>query len=55
MVEERSKRRLADRALQPHDGYGCSRNLSLEHYARDVRVLRTSEIQRNIIARLPLQ
>jgi alkylation response protein AidB-like acyl-CoA dehydrogenase len=51
--------RVVDRALQIHGGYGYSRKLPLERYARDVRVLRiyegTSEIQRNIIARLLLQ
>jgi butyryl-CoA dehydrogenase len=50
--------RIADRALQMHGGYGYSRNLPLERYARDARVLRiyegASEVQRNIIARAVL-
>ncbi len=50
--------RVADRALQIHGGYGYSRDLPIERYARDLRVMRiyegSSEIQRNIIARLLL-
>ena len=50
--------RIADRALQIHGGYGYTRALPLERYVRDARILRiyegTSEIQRNIIARLTL-
>ncbi len=50
--------RIADRALQIHGGYGFTSALPLERYARDARILRiyegTSEIQRNIIARLEL-
>jgi butyryl-CoA dehydrogenase len=51
--------RIADGALQIHGGYGYSRNLPLERYVRDARILRiyegASEIQRNIIARTLLQ
>ncbi len=47
--------RVTDLALQIHGGYGYSRALPLERYARDARILRiyegSSEIQRNIIAR----
>jgi butyryl-CoA dehydrogenase len=47
--------RITDLALQIHGGYGYSRALPLERYARDARILRiyegTSELQRNIIAR----
>ena len=47
--------RVTDAALQIHGGYGYSRELPLERYVRDVRVMRiyegSSEIQRNIIAR----
>lgn len=47
--------RVTDAALQIHGGYGYSRALPLERYARDARILRifegSSEIQRNIIAR----
>jgi alkylation response protein AidB-like acyl-CoA dehydrogenase len=47
--------RITDLALQIHGGYGYSRDLPLERYARDARILRiyegTSELQRNIIAR----
>ena len=46
--------RVTDRALQIHGGYGYTRDLPLERYARDVRIMRiyegSSEIQRNIIA-----
>jgi alkylation response protein AidB-like acyl-CoA dehydrogenase len=46
---------VTDAALQLHGGYGFTRALPLERYARDSRVLRiyegSSEIQRNIIAR----
>lgn len=46
---------VADRALQIHGGYGYTRDLPLERYVRDARILRiyegSSEIQRNIIAR----
>lgn len=47
--------RVTDKALQIHGGYGFSRDLPLERYVRDVRIMRiyegSSEIQRNIIAR----
>ncbi|MDE2385816.1 MAG: acyl-CoA dehydrogenase family protein [Alphaproteobacteria bacterium] len=46
--------RVTDAALQIHGGYGYTRDLPLERYARDVRIMRiyegSSEIQRNIIA-----
>jgi alkylation response protein AidB-like acyl-CoA dehydrogenase len=49
---------VADRALQIHGGYGFTRELPLERYVRDARILRiyegSSEIQRNIIARIVL-
>ena len=51
--------RVTDRALQLHGGYGFSRRLPLERFARDARILRiyegASEVQRNIIARLLLR
>lgn len=47
--------RVTDKALQIHGGYGYARDLPLERYARDARIMRiyegSSEIQRNIIAR----
>jgi alkylation response protein AidB-like acyl-CoA dehydrogenase len=47
--------RVTDLALQIHGGYGYSRDLPLERYVRDARIMRiyegSSEIQRNIIAR----
>jgi butyryl-CoA dehydrogenase len=47
--------RVTDQALQIHGGYGYTRDLPLERYVRDVRIMRicegSSEIQRNIIAR----
>ncbi len=47
--------RVTDAALQIHGGYGFTRDLPLERYVRDVRILRiyegSSEVQRNIIAR----
>ncbi len=47
--------KVTDLALQIHGGYGYSRDLPLERYARDVRIMRiyegSSEVQRNIIAR----
>lgn len=50
--------RVTDRALQIHGGYGFTRDLPLERYVRDVRIMRiyegSSEIQRNIIARTVL-
>ncbi len=46
---------VTDRALQIHGGYGFTRDMPLERYVRDVRILRiyegSSEIQRMIIAR----
>jgi alkylation response protein AidB-like acyl-CoA dehydrogenase len=46
---------VADAALQLHGGYGYTRDLPLERYVRDARILRiyegSSEIQRTIIAR----
>ena len=46
--------RVTDGALQIHGGYGFTRDMSLERYTRDVRIMRiyegSSEIQRNIIA-----
>jgi butyryl-CoA dehydrogenase len=51
--------RIADLALQIHGGYGYIRDLPLERYTRDLRIMRiyegSSEIQRNIIARHLLQ
>ncbi len=50
--------RVTDAALQIHGGYGYSRELPLERYVRDARIMRiidgSSEIHRNIIARLLL-
>ena len=50
--------RVTDSALQIHGGYGFTRDLPLERYVRDVRIMRiyegSSEIQRNIIARTVL-
>jgi alkylation response protein AidB-like acyl-CoA dehydrogenase len=47
--------RVTDQALQIHGGYGYIRDLPLERYVRDARIMRiyegSSEIQRNIIAR----
>jgi alkylation response protein AidB-like acyl-CoA dehydrogenase len=47
--------RVTDKALQIHGGYGFTRDLPLERYVRDVRIMRiyegSSEVQRNIIAR----
>lgn len=46
---------VTDAALQIHGGYGYTRDLPLERYVRDARILRiyegSSEIQRVIIAR----
>ncbi|MGH6627170.1 MAG: acyl-CoA dehydrogenase family protein [Burkholderiaceae bacterium] len=46
---------VTDRALQIHGGYGFTREMPLERYVRDARILRiyegSSEIQRTIIAR----
>jgi alkylation response protein AidB-like acyl-CoA dehydrogenase len=46
---------VTDRALQIHGGYGFTRELPLERYVRDARILRiyegSSEIQRTVIAR----
>lgn len=50
--------RVTDTALQIHGGYGFTRDLPLERWVRDVRILRiyegSSEVQRNIIARTVL-
>jgi len=50
--------RVTDKAIQIHGGYGYTRDLPLERYARDARIFRiyegSSEIQRNIIARYVL-
>jgi alkylation response protein AidB-like acyl-CoA dehydrogenase len=47
--------KVTDLALQVHGGYGYLRDLPLERYVRDARIMRiyegSSEIQRNIIAR----
>jgi len=47
---------VTDTALQIHGGYGFTREMPLERYVRDARILRiyegSSEIQRNIIARI---
>ena len=49
-----SAARITDSALQIHGGYGFSRDMPLERYVRDVRIMRiyegSSEVQRNIIA-----
>ena len=46
---------VADAALQLHGGYGYTRDLPLERYVRDARILRiyegASEVQRSLIAR----
>ena len=46
---------VTDAALQLHGGYGYTRDLPLERYCRDARIMRiyegSSEIQRTIIAR----
>lgn len=51
--------RVTDLALQIHGGYGYTRDLPLERYVRDARILRifegTSEVQRNLIARMLLR
>lgn len=50
--------RVTDQALQLHGGYGYTRDMPLERYVRDVRIMRiyegSSEVQRNIIARTVL-
>lgn len=50
--------KVTDLALQIHGGYGYSRELPLERYARDARIARifdgSSEVHRNIIARMIL-
>ncbi len=50
---------VTDAALQIHGGYGFTRDMPLERYVRDARILRiyegSSEIQRNIIARTVLE
>ena len=51
-------RHLTDAALQLHGGYGYIRDLPLERYVRDARILRifegTSEVQKIIISRAVL-
>ena len=46
---------IADAALQIHGGYGYTRDVPLERYVRDARIMRiyegSSEIQRTVIAR----
>ena len=46
---------VADKALQVHGGMGFSRELQMERYYRDARILRifegTTEIQKMIIGR----
>lgn len=46
---------ITDQALQIHGGYGFTRDLPLERYVRDARIMRiyegSSEIQRIVIAR----
>ncbi|MCK5364801.1 MAG: acyl-CoA dehydrogenase, partial [Gammaproteobacteria bacterium] len=46
--------RVTDTALQIHGGYGYTRDLPLERYVRDARIMRiyegASEVQKNIIA-----
>lgn len=50
--------KVTDLALQIHGGYGYTRDMPLERYARDARIMRiyegSSEVQRNIIARTVL-
>lgn len=50
---------ITDRALQIHGGYGFTRDLPLERYVRDARIMRiyegSSEIQRTVIARTLLK
>jgi alkylation response protein AidB-like acyl-CoA dehydrogenase len=49
---------VTDAALQMHGGYGFTREMPLERYVRDARILRiyegSSEIQRTVIARTVL-
>jgi alkylation response protein AidB-like acyl-CoA dehydrogenase len=49
---------VADAALQMHGGYGFTREMPLERFVRDARILRiyegSSEIQRTVIARMVL-
>jgi alkylation response protein AidB-like acyl-CoA dehydrogenase len=46
---------ITDTALQIHGGYGFTRDMPLERYVRDARIMRiyegSSEIQRTVIAR----
>jgi alkylation response protein AidB-like acyl-CoA dehydrogenase len=50
--------KVTDLALQIHGGYGYTRDMPLERYVRDARIMRiyegSSEVQRNIIARTVL-
>ncbi len=45
---------VTDKALQIHGGYGYTRDLPLERYVRDARIMRiyegSSEVQKNTIA-----
>jgi len=58
LITSEMAHRVTDLALQIHGGYGYTRGLPLERYARDARILRifegASEIQRNIVARIEL-
>ncbi|WP_208645404.1 acyl-CoA dehydrogenase family protein [Paraburkholderia aromaticivorans] len=49
---------VTDTALQMHGGYGFTREMPLERFVRDARILRiyegSSEIQRTVIARMVL-
>lgn len=49
---------ITDAALQLHGGYGYIRDLPLERFVRDARILRifegTSEVQKIIISRAVL-
>jgi len=55
LVASEAAGRITDLSLQIHGGFGYTRALPVERFARDARILRifegSSEIQRNIIAR----